>query len=132
MREPDLDLDGWCLEDGEARHADAPQSFWIPELRRRESLQHGDLAKLLFRIALDDKADPFAVERMWVLVRGRDGPRYFGVLFNNPASIETNDELGIGIEVPFYARHVIDIIPGDRISQAKAADPPTRPWYGDS
>ena len=128
MKEPDLDRDGWCLEDGEARHSGAPETFWIPDLSRRESLQPGDLVKLLFRISRDDEADPVAVERMWVLVRGRAGSHYFGVLCNDPDSIEENDELWSGVEIPFGARHVIDIIPADDSSREKAKEPPTRNW----
>jgi hypothetical protein len=29
MREPDFDKDGWCLEDGEALHSEAPETFWL-------------------------------------------------------------------------------------------------------
>ncbi|MCJ1962802.1 hypothetical protein [Novosphingobium mangrovi (ex Hu et al. 2023)] len=28
MREPDLQVDGWCLDDGEVYHAAAPDTFW--------------------------------------------------------------------------------------------------------
>jgi hypothetical protein len=31
MREPHIDIDGWCLEDGEERHHAAPDTFWIPD-----------------------------------------------------------------------------------------------------
>ena len=78
MREPDFDLDGWCLEDGEALHREAPDTFWLPALERREALQPGDLVKLIFRISVDGDEEPVAVERMWVLVRGRVGEHYFG------------------------------------------------------
>jgi len=33
MREPDFDRDGWCLEDGEERHREAPDKFWIPSVK---------------------------------------------------------------------------------------------------
>src|SRR3954454_12957018 len=107
MREPDFDIDGWCLDDGEAHHREAPETFWLPDLECREALQPGDLVKLIFRISVDDDEEPVAVERMWVLVRGRVGEHYFGILDNDPYAIEENDEFWSGIELPFAARHVI-------------------------
>ncbi len=131
MREPDLDLDGWCLEDGEALHREAPDTFWLPDLERREALQPGDLAKLVFRISVDNADEPIAVERMWVLVRERVGSRYLGVLDNDPYAIEENDELWSGVELPFSPRHVIDIYPADEATRAQAAQPPLREWARD-
>ena len=128
MRKPDFETDGWCLEDGEARHHEAPETFWLPDLAQRESLRPGDLAKLIFRIAVDSDEEPEAVERMWVVVRGRVGEHFFGVLDNNPSSIKENTELWSGIEVPFESRHVIDIRPADKATRAVAAKPPTRAW----
>lgn len=128
MREADLDVDGWCLEDGEARHREAPDTFWLPELERREALQPGDLAKLVFRISVDSEEQPVTVERMWVLVRERIGLHYLGVLANDPCSIEENDQLWRGVEFPFEPRHVIDIHLADEATRAKAADPPRRAW----
>ena len=131
MREPRLEVDGWCLEDGEALHREAPGTFHIPDPERRQSLRPGDLAKLFFRIAVDNDEEPVAVERMWVLVRGKVGPHYFGVLDNDPYSIEENEEFWNGTELPFGARHVIDIDPGDEGTRAKAAAPPKRAWPRD-
>ena len=128
MREPDFDIDGWCLEDGEALHREAPNTFWLPDLERRDALQTGDLAKLVFRISVENDEEPVAVERMWVLVRGRVGNNYFGVLDNDPCAIEENDELWSGVELPFAARHVIDIDPADEATREKAAEPPRRAW----
>ncbi|QPQ54848.1 hypothetical protein IC614_11080 [Allosphingosinicella flava] len=128
MREPDFDLDGWCLEDGEALHREAPETFWLPDLEQREALQPGDYAKLIFRIAVDKPGEPVAVERMWVLVRGRVGDHYFGILDNDPYAIEENDEFWSGIELPFAARHVINIDPGDEATRAQAAEAPRRAW----
>lgn len=128
MREPDFDVDGWCLEDGEVRHREAPETFWLPDLARREALQPGDLAKLIFRISVENPDQPVAVERMWVLVQGRIGEHYFGVLDNDPYAMNENDEFWSGIELPFAARHVIDIDPADDDTRAKAAMPPRREW----
>jgi hypothetical protein len=29
MRNPDIELDGWCLDDGEDLHRQAPKTVWI-------------------------------------------------------------------------------------------------------
>ena len=128
MREPDLDVDGWCLEDGEAYHAAAPETFWIPDRSSRESLQPGDLAKLIFRILVDDEEEPVAVERMWVLVRERLSGGYLGVLDNDPDGIAENDEFWSGIELPFAPHHVIDISVRDEQTIALAKQRPKRLW----
>jgi hypothetical protein len=131
MREPDFEVDGWCLEDGEDLHAEAPATFWLPDLEQREQLQPGDLAKLVFRISVDNDEEPVAVERMWVLVRERAGEHYFGVLDNDPYAVEENDELWSGVELPFAARHVGDIDPADEATRAKAEETPRRAWPRD-
>ena len=131
MREPDFDVDGWCLEDGEDLHRAAPETFWLPELEQRQTLQPGDFAKLVFCISVDNDEEPVSVERMWVLVRGRVGEHYFGVLDNDPYGIDENDELWSGTELPFAARHVIDIDPADEATRAKAGEAPRRPWPRD-
>tara|TARA_R110000787_G_C13179494_1_gene421674 strand:+ start:166 stop:561 length:396 start_codon:yes stop_codon:yes gene_type:complete len=128
MREPDLQIDGWCLEDGEVYHADAPSTFWIPEREDRENLQPGDLVKLIFQISLDDPDEPIAVERMWVLVRERLPEGFLGLLDNDPSAIGENDEFWSGIELPFQTRHVIDIDRGDNSTLALALREPRRSW----
>src|SRR3954471_2746370 len=101
MREPDFDIDGWCLDDGEAYHAAAPETFWLPDRHRRESLEAGDLAKLIFRISVDNADENVSVERMWVLVRERTADGYLGVLDNEPDAIAENDEFWLGSELSF-------------------------------
>lgn len=128
MREPNIDLDGWCLDDGEARHREAPATFPIPSLERRLELKPGDLAKLIFHIAVDSADEPFAVERMWVLVREKVGEVYLGLLDNDPYSLEENDEFWSGIELPFSARHVIGIELADEATRALAMRRPKRIW----
>jgi hypothetical protein len=130
MREPDFDIDGWCLDDGEAYHAEAPDTFWIPERRRRESLQAGDLAKLIFRISVDNADENVAVERMWVLVRERTAVGYLGVLDNEPDAIAENDEFWFGSEIPFSAKHVINIEERDAHTVALASKEPRTRWLG--
>ena len=128
MREPDIDIDGWCLADGENYHRAAPNSFWIPSLEARESLQPGDFAKLIFRISVDDPDEPVAVERMWVLVRERIPGGYLGILDNDPDAIAENEEFWSGIELPFGAHHVINIDERDENTVALAAQEPKRRW----
>jgi hypothetical protein len=128
MRQADFDADGWCLDDGEALHAEAPETFWIPPREDRERLGLGDLVKLIFRIAVDDPAAPVAVERMWVIVRERAEGGYLGLLDNDPFALAENDELWSGVEIPFEPRHVIDIDPADEATEAKAKAPPARHW----
>lgn len=130
MREPDFDIDGWCLEDGEARHAEAPRTFWIPERDRRDSLEIGDLAKLIFRISVDDAEDNVAVERMWVVVRERLADGYLGVLDNEPDAIAENEEFWLGSEIPFSAKHVINIEERDANTIALASNEPRTRWLG--
>ncbi len=96
-------------------------------MERREALQFGDLATLIFRIAVDNDEEP----RMWVLVRERIGDHYLGILDNDPYAIEEDDEFWSGIELPFAARHIIDIDPADEASREMAAEPPRRAWPRD-
>jgi len=128
MREPDFVSDGWCLEDGEAYHAEAPDTFWIPEQHRREGLVAGDLAKLIFRISVDNADESVAVERMWVLVRERTADGYLGVLDNEANAIAENDDLGLGTELPFSAKHVINIEERDANTIALASKEPRTRW----
>lgn len=128
MREPDIEVDGWCLDDGEAYHVEAPGTFWIPDRESRESLEPGDLAKLIFRFNIDDAEETVAVERMWVLVRERVPGGYLGVLDNDPDALEENDEFWSGIELPFAPHHVINISPRDEATIALATEEPKRRW----
>ncbi|MGC6329320.1 hypothetical protein [Rhizorhabdus sp. FW153] len=128
MREPDFEIDGWCLEDGEARHAEAPDTFWIPERGKREGLEAGDLAKLIFRISVDNDDENVSAERMWVIVRERTPHGYLGILDNEPDAIAENDEFWLGTELPFSAKHVIDIEERDEKTIALALQEPRTHW----
>ena len=128
MREPSWEIDGWELEDGEAYHAAAPNTFWIPERKHREGLYPGDYAKLIFRIAVDNEENPVSVERMWVIVRERTPWGYFGLLRNEPDAIQENDVLWLNTELPFRPEHIIDIDYPDEESVDLAKRPPRRAW----
>jgi hypothetical protein len=127
-QDPDFLEDGWCLEDGEERHAESPETFLIPDLAVRRILQPGDYAQLIFRIAVRDPDDPEAVERMWVIIRERTPIGYYGILANSPASILENDTFWRGAEIPFEPRHIIDVEHADERSLEIAQKPPPIPW----
>ena len=107
--QPTFDLISWTLDDGEAVHREAPDTFWMPPLEDRESLRPGAIVKLMFRMVLRDPGtgqEQEKVERMWVCVTGRDGDGYVGALDNDPFSTK---DLAAGNEVRFEPRHVIRI-----------------------
>jgi hypothetical protein len=127
MRTPDLMKDGWCLDDGEVRHQEAPRTFFIPDLALRKILQPGDLAKLIFQIAVQGE-EHASVERMWVIIRERTPDGYIGMLNNEPGSIPENDRLWLGTEMPFDYRHIIAVEHGNEESIALARAPAPIPW----
>jgi len=125
-RSPSVERDGWCLDDGEARHADAPDTFWIPSQDAREGLYPGCHAKLIFRIATPRGEE---VERMWVVTTNRvPGGGYLGMLDNTPYSEWAAGRLEPGFELPFEPHHVIDILDPDDATMALARAEPTRRW----
>lgn len=128
MRLADFDIDGWCLDDGEDYHCDAPGTFWIPELNTRKHLQPGDLVKLIFRIAIDSLENEVAVERMWVIVRERVSGGYLGILDNEPSSIDENNEFWLGTELPFQPQHIINIDTPNEETFRVASELPKRRW----
>lgn len=126
MRDPDFIRDGWALENGEAYHAAAPDTFFIPSRARRESLQRGDFAKLIFRIALESGEDAF--ERMWVAITSRTDTGYIGILGNQPSQIDENDVFWLGAELPFRPEHIVDAMPANEESLAFVESGPAIPW----
>jgi hypothetical protein len=127
MRAPDFHRDGWCLEDGEDRHREAPATFFIPDLELRKLLQPGDLAKLIFKVAVEGD-EHGAVERMWVIIRERTPDGYVGMLDNEPDSISKNDQFWHGTELPFEYRHIIAVSHADETTIALAKAPVPIPW----
>lgn len=110
MNQASIERDGWTLLSAEERHEQSPASFWIPARVRRDSLQPGDAAKLLFDIearAAGDVVDR-GVDRMWVIVKRRTESGYLGVLDSDPGEAE-NLELRPGHLVYFSAEHICDI-----------------------
>ncbi len=93
----------YSLDDGEELNQRYPDSFWIPPRPVRASLEPGRIVKLIFRLNVDGGEH---VERMWVVIRSRDGERYVGELDNDPYC---TTELRAGAEVQFSAEHVIQV-----------------------
>lgn len=94
----------------EARQAEHPDSFRIPERQARESLAPGDAAKLLFDIEMlaAGRVIDRGVDRMWIIVKRRVGDNYIGVLDSDPGLAE-GLSLGPGTEVLFGPEHISDI-----------------------
>ena len=104
--------DGWELDDGEALHSEAPETFYIPPEDVRNSLSPGQNVKLVFRISVEDEdgTSTQEVERMWVLVQqGLTHGQYIGELNSDPYC--TNG-IQAGMIVVFEPRHVIQIYDG--------------------
>ena len=132
MRLPSLETDYWQLRSAEQSHADAPDTFQIPSLDKRNSLKRGDAAKLIFDIEAEDESGRPVVggERMWVIVAERIGEFYVGVLDSKP-SLEPSDGvyLRFGAEVPFLAEHVIEIgHPPSEYSEWQLGQSPECSW----
>jgi hypothetical protein len=69
----------YTLENGEERHTESPETFWMPPRRDRERLKPGALVKCMFRSS--EVHDGFSAERMWVTVKAvRDDGTYLGKL----------------------------------------------------
>jgi len=100
--------DNWELDDAEPIAAEHPDTFYMPSLEERNALKPGQLVKLIFRILTVDEAgeEKLCVERMWVVVTGREGKFYTGKLDNQPYC--THD-MNPGMPLYFEARHVINI-----------------------
>ena len=107
---PTIEQNGWTLLSGEETHALHPETFWIPDRKARESLSPGDAAQLLFDIETREggRVVDRGVDRMWVIVKGRTGALYRGVLDSDPGQAE-GLSLRPGIEVNFLPEHVIAI-----------------------
>ncbi|UDN27286.1 toll/interleukin-1 receptor domain-containing protein [Aeromonas caviae] len=114
LRLPTIDLDGYELRSGLAQHHRTPETFHMPREDERQTLNVGDIVKLIFIIAVtadpeDPDDDGTFGERMWVIVKGRIGPYYIGNLNNMPLTSGEQDNLTFEDEVIFLPEHVIDI-----------------------
>ena len=111
-----LNDDGWALVSAEARRDASPATFEIPPIDVRRSLRRGDAAKLLFEIETREAGVVVdrGVDRMWVVVTGREDEFYVGVLTSDPGKAEG---LGLrpGSELIFLPEHIcaVDRPPDD-------------------
>jgi hypothetical protein len=103
---PTLENDGWQLESGVERHAEAPETFQIPDKQVRTRLVPTCGAKLIFAMQTDAGIQ---VERMWVQITGYTDVGYVGELLNQPRS--SGAPLRPGDRVEFEPDHVIDAEP---------------------
>jgi len=112
MRLPSIETDYWELRSAEAAHAKYGDEFWLPPLEERQNLKRGQAARLIFDIEINNEGTiEIQGERMYVIVSEKIGDTYIGILDNQPAcsDFEDNVYLRLGVEVPFLAEHVIDI-----------------------
>lgn len=95
-------INRWRLGDGEQRHQEYPQSFWVPDAEEKAWIEPGDLVKLMF-----EQTWPGGIgERMWVRVT-KVGPRNLeGRLDNHPVVIPRLEADSV---IRFERRHVIDL-----------------------
>jgi uncharacterized protein YegJ (DUF2314 family) len=94
------------LGDGEKYNQQNPRTFFIPTRAERESVQPGDLVRLLFEV-LDPADDMPSAERMWVKVTAVDGGRLVGELDNEPAALQS---IGPGGRIEFGPEHIISLM----------------------
>jgi hypothetical protein len=105
------------LKSGVARHTRHPNTFWIPDREDRESLNPGDMVKLLFVVPEETRGP--STERMWVKVtRVSPDGTYRGELNNAPVFIR---KLPKGTTIKFGPEHVIDITRGSTKTMVYAA-----------
>jgi hypothetical protein len=132
MRKPTIKNDYWELRSAKESHAKYGDSFWIPALEARQTIKRGQAARLIFDIEVDDAGKIEVVgERMWVIVKEKIGDTYIGILDNQPACSDFEDDvyLCLGAEVPFLAEHVIAIdTPPQDHSDSQLSLEPERIW----
>jgi uncharacterized protein YegJ (DUF2314 family) len=94
------------LESGVELHAEAPDTFAIPDEAIRSGLVPGCDAKLIFTLR---GVREMQVEQMWVRVTGYTDTGYVGTLNNEP-ELE-GAPISLGERVEFEPGHVIDALP---------------------
>lgn len=133
MKLPTIEDNSWCLHSGEAAHATLPESFTIPPLAERLSLQVGDAARLLFEIVSHDEQahSRTNLEIMWVIVAEKHPEYYIGILDDQPGCLEPSSDNYVifGAEIPFKAEHIIEIAhPPRDYSDWQLSQNPERIW----
>ena len=128
-----IKTDFWELRSGELAHLKNPESFRIPSLAERQNVRRGQAVRLIFDIEgeNEDRSIETVGERMWVIVSEEIGAEYVGILDNQPAcsNLEDNVYLRFGVEVPFRAEHIIDVEnPPQEYVEWQLGQTPERVW----
>lgn len=135
MELANFEEDYWQLRNGEESHRESPETFWIPELERRTSLQVGDAAKVILKIECEDEDGKVFIEgeRGYLIVSEIVGNKYIGILDFQPVCIEAGRDdiyLCFGVEIPFSHEHVIDIDrPPEDYIEWQLGQKPERIWH---
>ncbi|MDH5978792.1 hypothetical protein L8R98_18580 [Vibrio splendidus] len=141
MELANFEEDYWQLRNGEESHRENPETFWIPELERRNSLQVGDAAKVILEIECEDEDEDededgkvfIEGERGYLIVSEIVGNKYIGILDFQPVCIEAGRDdiyLCFGAEIPFSHEHVIDIDrPSEDYIERQLGQKPERIWH---
>lgn len=95
----------WQLMSGAQRNAEHPESFWIPSEEEIETLQVGDLVKLLFEAKGWTHDLGMSGERMWVKITAIKNASLIGELANQPI---VWNHLNHGDKIRFQKHHIID------------------------
>jgi hypothetical protein len=113
MRFPKIETDYWTIISAEERQRSSPDTFSIPPLAERRSLQVGDAVKLIFEIESEDEFGEISreFEQMWAIVSEVNPLYYIGRLDNMPVG-DCEDSafyLSENVEVPFLSVNIIEI-----------------------
>ena len=106
---PTFEEHGWELESAEDRHAQAPDTFLIPDQEERTSLKIDQRVQLLFLfiVAAPDGTPEFQCEKMWVTIDVASDGSYQGTLDSCPASSKA---VSPGDVISFGPQHVVSVV----------------------
>lgn len=93
----------YTLIDGVERNDDNPDTFYIPSVKDKETVNFGTLVKLGFET---DDCEECGGERMWVVVTQKTEGGFVGTLNNHPVFLD----LKFGDVVHFESKNIIDIV----------------------
>ena len=112
MKQPDsptFEEHGWELESAEERHAQAPDTFLIPDHSERDCLQVNQRVQLLFLfiVAASDVTPEIQCEKMWVTICVASRGKYQGTLNSRPVS---SGAVALGDLISFGPQHVASVL----------------------
>jgi uncharacterized protein YegJ (DUF2314 family) len=93
----------WQLDNVYERNKESPYTFYKPSKEVIDSLEVGDLVKLIFFVESDE--DGYRGERMWVEIIERNGTNFVGKLENEPYRLKN---LNSGQEIHFRTEHICE------------------------